>query len=96
MGWLEHNMWYLIAAVIVLAVVILSIQLLVGSVGGRRGSRLAVSEYCEVDKIRRLVLVRRDGIEHLIMIGGKCDLVIETGIAVYAPSGRATRAGTRL
>ena len=48
--------------------------------GGRRGQRLGVSEYYEVDKDRRLVIVRRDGVEHLILIGGPQDIVIESNI----------------
>jgi hypothetical protein len=47
---------------------------------GRRGSRLAISEYHEVDQARRLVLVRRDGVEHLLLIGGGQDIVVESGI----------------
>ena len=47
---------------------------------GRRGQRLGVAEYYEVDKTRRLVLFRRDGVEHLILIGGPQDIVIESGI----------------
>ena len=81
---------YLIAALVVLAVVILAIVVIKavgGRVRGRRGSRLGVSEYHEVDKTRRLVLVRRDGTEHLLMIGGERDLVIETGIAGHAAIG---------
>jgi hypothetical protein len=31
--------------------------------------------------MRRLVLIRRDDVEHLIMTGGPVDVVIETGIA---------------
>ena len=46
----------------------------------RRGQRLGVSEYYEVDKDRRLVLVRRDAVEHLILIGGPQDIVIEQNI----------------
>lgn len=87
MDWLTPYLSYLIAALVVLAVVILAILVIKavgGRVRGRRGSRLGVSEYHEVDKTRRLVLVRRDGIEHLLMIGGERDLVIETGIAGYA------------
>ena len=59
---------------------------------GRRGQRLGISEYHEIDKSRRLVLVRRDNVEHLILIGGAQDLVIEPGItaaaiaAAYTPS----------
>ncbi|MEY3083816.1 MAG: hypothetical protein RJA94_3801 [Pseudomonadota bacterium] len=48
--------------------------------GGRRGQRLGVSEYYEMDKDRRLVLVRRDAVEHLILIGGTQDIVIEQNI----------------
>lgn len=51
-----------------------------GGVRGRSGHRLAVSEYRDIDKIRRLVLIRRDGVEHLLMIGPNQDLVIESGI----------------
>lgn len=47
---------------------------------GRRGNRLGVVEYHEIDQTRRLVLVRRDGVEHLVMIGGAHDLVVESGI----------------
>jgi hypothetical protein len=47
---------------------------------GRRGQRLGVSEYYELDKTRRLVIVRRDNVEHLVLIGGQHDLVIESGI----------------
>jgi Flagellar biosynthesis protein, FliO len=55
-------------------------KLLNRKVRGRRGSRLGITEYHEIDKTRRLVLVRRDGVEHLILIGGQHDLVIEPNI----------------
>lgn len=44
--------------------------------------RLGVSELAAVDSRRKLVLVRRDDVEHLIMVGGPVDVVIETNIAV--------------
>lgn len=44
--------------------------------------RLYVVEQSNVDSRRRLVLIRRDDIEHLIMTGGPVDVVIETGIQV--------------
>lgn len=50
------------------------------SASGRQGRRLGIMEAAMVDKHRRLVLIRRDDREHLIMIGGPQDLVIETGI----------------
>jgi hypothetical protein len=43
--------------------------------------RLAVSEQATLDSRRKLVLVRRDDVEHLIMTGGPVDVVIETGIS---------------
>jgi hypothetical protein len=42
--------------------------------------RLGVMETASVDSKRKLVLVRRDDVEHLIMTGGPVDVVIETGI----------------
>jgi flagellar protein FliO/FliZ len=47
--------------------------------------RLSVAEQASVDGKRRLVLVRRDNVEHLIMIGGPVDVVIETGIGAGRP-----------
>src|SRR5688500_2836785 len=43
-------------------------------------SRLEVLDVTEVDEERRLVLVRCDGIEHLIMTGGPSDLVVENDV----------------
>jgi len=45
-----------------------------------RMPRLAVIDAAAVDGRRRLVLVRRDNIEHLIMIGGPTDIVVESNI----------------
>ena len=43
--------------------------------------RLSVSEQANVDGRRKLLLIRRDDVEHLIMTGGPVDMVIETNIA---------------
>src|SRR5579862_4312524 len=62
-----------------------------GRLGGAsargRQPRLAVIDYASVDGRRRLVLVRRDNVEHLLMIGGPSDVVVEPNIvrAVAAP-----------
>jgi hypothetical protein len=49
--------------------------------GGRnRQPRLQVLDAAAVDTRRRLVLVRRDDVEHLIMIGGPTDIVVESRI----------------
>jgi flagellar protein FliO/FliZ len=45
-----------------------------------RDKRLGVVETATVDAKRRLLLVRRDDVEHLIIVGGPIDLVVETGI----------------
>ena len=42
--------------------------------------RLAVTAAIALDGRRRLVLVRRDDVEHLILVGGPADLVVESGI----------------
>jgi hypothetical protein len=49
--------------------------------GKNRQPRLQVLDAAAVDTRRRLVLVRRDDVEHLVMIGGPTDIVIESGIA---------------
>ena len=52
-----------------------------------RMPRLAVIDAAAVDGRRRLVLVRRDNVEHLLMIGGPSDIVVEPNI-VRATAGR--------
>jgi hypothetical protein len=42
--------------------------------------RLGVVESTSVDGRRRLLLVRRDNVEHLIMTGGPVDVLVEVGI----------------
>ncbi len=55
-----------------------------GNLGGAaargRQPRLAVIEAGAVDGRRKLVIVRRDNVEHLIMIGGPTDILIEANI----------------
>jgi len=51
-----------------------------------RMPRLAVIDAAAVDGRRRLVLVRRDNIEHLLMIGGPTDIVVEPNIVRAMPS----------
>ena len=45
-----------------------------------RDKRLGVVETASMEGRRKLVLVRRDEVEHLVMIGGPVDIVVETGI----------------
>jgi flagellar protein FliO/FliZ len=60
--------------------------------GKRRGSgsgqsRLSIIDSVSVDKHRRLILIRRDNVEHLLLIGGPTDVVIELNMlhATVAP-----------
>ena len=50
-----------------------------------RMPRLAVIDAAAVDGRRRLVLVRRDNVEHLLMIGGPTDIVVEPNIVRATP-----------
>src|ERR687898_762862 len=53
-----------------------------------RMPRLAVIDAAAVDGRRRLVLVRRDNVEHLLMIGGPSDIVVEPNILRAAAPAR--------
>ena len=53
-----------------------------------RQPRLAVIDYASVDGRRRLILVRRDNVEHLLMIGGPSDIVVEPNIVRAVPAAR--------
>jgi hypothetical protein len=78
---------FFVAFAIVLALIALTAWLvrrfsanrLGGSTRGRQ-PRLAVIDAASVDGRRRLVLIRRDNVEHLMMIGGPNDLVVEPNI----------------
>lgn len=77
----------LVLLVIVLIVVKMIRSLTFGTfvAGGRnRKTRLAVMDATAVDSHRRLVLVRRDDIEHLLLIGGPTDVVVERDIKLSA------------
>ena len=95
-------LWTLLALVVL--VIVLVIVRIVRSMtfgtfvaGGRnRKTRLAVMDAAAVDSQRRLVLVRRDDVEHLILIGGPTDVVVERDIRLHAPARRpATPANHR-
>ncbi|HYI26325.1 MAG TPA: flagellar biosynthetic protein FliO, partial [Bradyrhizobium sp.] len=54
-----------------------------------RQPRLAVVDSAAVDGRRKLVIIRRDNVEHLLMIGGPTDVVVETNLI------RSTAVATR-
>jgi chloride channel protein, CIC family len=47
---------------------------------GVGAGRLSVVEGFELDRRRQLVVVRREGVDHLVMIGGPNDLVVEADL----------------
>ncbi len=52
-----------------------------GQSGGRqRQPRLGIVDTYDLDRQRQLVLIRRDNVEHLVMVGGASDVVIESNI----------------
>lgn len=57
----------------------------IGGSGRGRQPRLAVLDYADVDARRKLVLIRRDNVEHLILLGGPTDVVVETNIVRGVP-----------
>jgi flagellar protein FliO/FliZ len=86
---------FVFAFVVVLALIGAAAWLVRRFAGNRLGAntnrgrmpRLAVIDAAAVDGRRRLVLVRRDNVEHLLMIGGPTDIVVEPNI-VRAVSAR--------
>ena len=78
---------FFIAFAVVLALIGLTAWLVrrfganrLGGAARGRQPRLAVIDAATVDGRRRLVLIRRDNVEHLLMIGGPTDLVVEPNI----------------
>ncbi len=62
----------------------------IGGGGRGRQPRLAVLDYADVDQRRKLVLIRRDNVEHLLLLGGPTDVVVENAIVRGAPVQAAT------
>jgi flagellar protein FliO/FliZ len=79
---------FLLAFIVVLAALGIGGYLLRRLTGGTlsmtgprgRQPRLAVIDAASVDGRRRLVLIRRDNVEHLLLIGGPTDIVVEPNI----------------
>lgn len=93
-GYGSALLWTL-AALIGLLILLIAIRIVRGLTfgtfvaGGRnRKTRLAVMDATAVDSNRRLVLVRRDDVEHLLLIGGPTDVVVEQNIRMVPPSRR--------
>lgn len=91
---MQTPLTFLAAFVVVLALIALAAWLVRRFAGNNisnsanrgRMPRLAVIDAAAVDGRRRLVLVRRDNVEHLLMIGGPTDVVIELNIVRAMPA----------
>ncbi|MEC5291712.1 hypothetical protein VSX64_13735 [Aurantimonas sp. C2-6-R+9] len=84
---LASIVWVAIVATAVCLLAILMIVLAKKAFGSRIGigfkgsaPRLAVMDVARIDEKRRLVLVRRDEVEHLVLVGGQNDVLIEGSI----------------
>lgn len=87
---------FALGAVIVAILLVLWLLKLVFRASGNavrgRNRRLAVVDSLALDPKRQLLIVRRDNVEHLILVGGPQDMVVETGIAVEeAPAAQPAR-----
>jgi flagellar protein FliO/FliZ len=92
----EGPLKIIVIVIVVLVLLALAFWLVRRFGGGRLGSgaargrqpRLAVIDQANVDGRRRLVLIRRDNIEHLLIIGGPSDVVVEQNIVRAATAPR--------
>lgn len=66
-------------------------SLLLGGRGRSRLPRLAIIDTLPIDHLHRLVLIRRDNVEHLVLIGKTTDLVVESSIVRAAPASNRPR-----
>ena len=80
----------ILALAIVLALIVLAVWLLkllsqtTQSLGRGRQKRLSIVDSIPIDQKRQAVIIRRDGVEHLLVIGGANDLLVETGFEAPA------------
>ncbi len=90
---MDNKIWVFVALLIVLVLIGAAAWLVRKFSSGNAGAganrgrmpRLAVIDAAAVDNRRKLVLVRRDNVEHLIMIGGPTDVVVEPNIQRNMP-----------
>jgi flagellar protein FliO/FliZ len=85
--------WYFAALFLVVAMILalawiarrLGVMGRLAATGSRR--RLAIVEVLPLDAKRRLVLLRRDGAEHLVLLGLTGDIVVERAIGQSGTAG---------
>ena len=92
----QSGLKVVVFVIVVLGLLALAFWLLRQFGGGRlvnsatrgRQPRLGVIDQATVDSRRRLVLIRRDNVEHLLFIGGPSDVVVEQNIVRAATAER--------
>lgn len=92
MDW-ENYLRFVLALVFVLgligllAAVVRRYGIGMGQMAPRKGAerRLSLVEVMPLDAKRRAVLIRRDDVEHLVILGPESETVVETGIAPPPP-----------
>ncbi|WP_029029370.1 flagellar biosynthetic protein FliO [Salinarimonas rosea] len=98
---------YLIAFAVVMGLLALFAWLAPRLMGRRMGGqglasgrskqpRLGIVDVYDLDRQRQLVLLRRDGVEHLLLIGGPNDVVVESGIGRAPPRPQQRPGGTQM
>lgn len=76
----------LLVVLLILAVTWLFRRLFGVTLQRGRSSRLSLVDSTVIDQNRRLMLLRRDDVEHLVMIGGPNDILVESRILKAAPA----------
>ncbi|WP_244301572.1 flagellar biosynthetic protein FliO, partial [Stappia sp. P2PMeth1] len=93
-GW-ARGIGFFLAVAIVLALISVFVWVLRRIAGSRslgsrsRQPRIAVMDAASLDARRRLVLIRRDNVEHLLLVGGPSDVVVEQNIVRGVPISQA-------
>jgi flagellar protein FliO/FliZ len=98
---IQGYIWYFAALLLVVGLILglawvarrLGLMGRLATAGGKR--RLAIVEVLPLDSKRRLVLLRRDGAEHLVLLGLTGDIVVERGVGREAGGFVAALEGTQ-
>jgi len=81
---------FLAAAIVAVAVIVRKMMRsrgLTSLLAPKAQKRLEVIDQVPIDAKHKLVLIRRDNVEHLLLTGGPVDIVIETGIGATPEAG---------
>jgi len=86
----ETNIWTILLALIIIIVLIFFVVWLLKlifrasvTIAGGRKRRLAMVDSLAIDNKRNIILIRRDNVEHLIMVSNTGELLIEGSIPLH-------------